>query len=234
MQVAEPRAVRPPSPRTPVVLVLTAVAGWAAWSYWSGGIVRTLVSAAGDPAGSIDILRAQLERAGPFGPLVYIAAVVLEVVVAPIPGTLLYAPAGAIFGGLAGGTYSLVGNVLGAMAATFIARVFGSRITDRLEHSALETYMARVRERSLLIIALLRLNPLTSSDLVSYAAGLVGISPWRVGVATLAGMAPLCYLQAYAAERIFRLLPGSGLLLLGLGVAYVVAILVLVLRRKGR
>jgi uncharacterized membrane protein YdjX (TVP38/TMEM64 family) len=231
--VSEPGAVRP-SQRTSVVIVLLVVAGWAAWSLWSGGIVRTLVSAAGDPAGSIDILRAQLARAGPFGPLVYIAAVVIEVVVAPIPGTLLYAPAGAIFGGLAGGTYSLAGNVLGAMTATFIARAFGSRITDRLEHSALETYVVRVRERGLLIVALLRLNPLTSSDLVSYAAGLVGIPSWRVGVATLVGMAPLCYLQAYAAERIFRVLPGSGVVLLGLGIAYVAVILVLVLRRKNR
>ena len=33
---------------------------------------------------------------GPLAPVVYTLAVVVEVIVAPIPGTLLYAPAGAI------------------------------------------------------------------------------------------------------------------------------------------
>jgi uncharacterized membrane protein YdjX (TVP38/TMEM64 family) len=218
----------------PVVVVVSAAVAWTLWSYLSGGIVATLFAVADDPEGSIEVLRGQLARAGPFGPAVYIVAVVLEVVVAPIPGTLLYAPAGAIFGGLAGGTYSLIGNVLGAMAAAFVARVLGHRVTDRLEHSALQRYADRVRARGLLIIFLLRLNPLTSSDLVSYAAGLVGIPAWRVGLATLAGMAPLCYAQAYAAETLFRILPGSGFLLLGLAVVYAAAVLVLVLRRAAR
>jgi uncharacterized membrane protein YdjX (TVP38/TMEM64 family) len=135
---------------------------------------------------------------------------------------------------LAGGTYSLIGNVLGAMAATFIARLLGHRLTERIEQSRLQRYTDRVRDRSLLVIGLLRLNPLTSSDLVSYAAGLVGISPWRVGLATLLGMIPLCYAQAYAAESLFRILPGSGLVLLGLGVAYIAVVLLFVLRRAGR
>jgi uncharacterized membrane protein YdjX (TVP38/TMEM64 family) len=232
--VIHPEPEPPEVLQWPVLLVLFVVAAWAVWSYASGGIVDKSFALAGDPEGSVAVLRGYLERAGPFGPLVYIAAVVLEVVVAPIPGTLLYAPAGAIFGGLAGGTYSLAGNVLGAIAATFIARVLGHRLTTRIEASELHRYTDRVREKSLLVIALLRLNPLTSSDLVSYAAGLVGISPWRVGLATFIGMTPLCYAQAYAAEKIFRILPGSGLLLLALAVAYIGAVLVFVLRRAGR
>ena len=78
-------------------------------------------------------------------------------------------------------------------------------------------------------------NPLTSSDLVSYAAGLVGIAPWKVFVGTLAGMAPLCYAQAYLADRLLRLLPGSAILVVGLGVAYSVAVVgVLVRWRRPR
>ncbi len=220
--------------RWSLIAVLLILAGWAVWSYVTGGIVAQSFAVAGDPEGSVEVLRGYLEGAGPFGPLMYIAAVMLEVVVAPIPGTLLYAPAGALFGGLAGGTYSLAGNVLGAVTATFIARILGHRLTARIEASDLRRYTGRIRERSLLVIALLRLNPLTSSDLVSYAAGMVGISPWRVGLATLIGMTPLCYAQAYAAEKLFRILPGSGLLLLGLGVAYVGVVLLFVLRRAGR
>ena len=102
------------------------------------------------------------------------------------------------------------------MIATYLASVFGHRLTETLERSRLRWYADRVRDKSVMVVALLRVNPLTSSDLVSYAAGLAGISPWRVGLGTLIGMAPPCYLQAYAAETLFRILPGSGLLLLGL------------------
>ena len=71
--------------------------------------------------------------------------------------------------------------------------------------------MERIRRRGLLVVMLLRLNPLTSSDLVSYAAGLVGVPVWRVALGTLVGMAPLCYAQAHASEWLFRLLPGAGI-----------------------
>jgi uncharacterized membrane protein YdjX (TVP38/TMEM64 family) len=214
----------------PTVAAVLVVGGWAFWSYRSNGIVAALFTAATDAERSLAVLRGYLERAGPLAPLVYVVAVVLEVVIAPLPGTLLYAPGGAIFGGLAGGTLSLAGNVIGAMVATYLASVFGHRLTATLEHSRLQHYAERVRDNSVAVIALLRVNPFTSSDIVSYAAGLVGISPWRVGLGTFIGMAPLCYVQAYAAEKIFRILPASGLILLALGVIYVAIVLVLLLK----
>jgi uncharacterized membrane protein YdjX (TVP38/TMEM64 family) len=57
------------------------------------------------------------------------------------------------------------------------------------------------------VIVLLRVNPLTSADLVSYAAGLTSVSTWRVMLGTLLGMAPLCFLQAYFAEALFTSFP---------------------------
>ncbi len=53
----------------------------------------------------------------------------------------------------------------------------------------------------------LRVNPLTSSDLVSYAAGLTHLSVWKLMLATLAGMAPLCFAQAYLAEGLLAAFP---------------------------
>jgi uncharacterized membrane protein YdjX (TVP38/TMEM64 family) len=230
----EPSRTPAPPPRPavtwPVLLVLIALLGWGVWSYSSGGLVHALFGAAADGDRSLETLRLYLDRAGAFGPLLYVLAVTIEVIVAPLPGTLLYAPAGAIFGGGLGGTLSLAGNVAGAMLAATIARMLGHRLTERLEHSQLQRHTERIRSRGLLIIALLRVNPLTSSDLVSYAAGLVGVPVWRVGLGTLVGMAPLCYAQAYAAETLFRWLPGSGLVVLALGLAYLVVVIVLILR----
>jgi hypothetical protein len=41
-----------------------------------------------------------------------------------------------------------------------------------------------------------------------------------VAIGTLAGMAPLCYAQAYLADRIFRVLPGSMWAILAFGLAF--------------
>jgi uncharacterized membrane protein YdjX (TVP38/TMEM64 family) len=221
------------SPGERVLIVgLTGVACWAAWSFWQHGIVRAVILAAIDAGQSLDSIRRAVEAAGPFGPAAYVAAVVLEVLVAPIPGALLYAPGGAIFGGFLGGTLSLVGNVIGASIATWLGATFGQRVVGKVEETRLRGLAERIRRRGLLVVTLLRLNPLTSSDLVSYAAGLVGIPIWRVALGTLIGMAPLCYAQAYASEWILRAIPASGLVVLALGLAYIVVVLWIVARTK--
>ena len=48
-----------------------------------------------------------------------------------------------------------------------------------------------------------------------------------------AGMAPLCYAQAYFADRLFRILPGSLWIVATLGLAYAAAV-IWVLIRLGR
>ena len=115
--------------RSILVLALFAgIVGYAGYSWFSGGIIRVLPDGAGslgDNEASLDALRQALLRWGPLAPLVYVAAVVVEVLVAPIPGTLLYAPAGALFGGFQGGVLSLIGNTIGAAVACAVGRTLG-------------------------------------------------------------------------------------------------------------
>jgi hypothetical protein len=44
-------------------------------------------------------------------------------------------------------------------------------------------------------------------------------------------MAPLCCAQAYLADRLFRVLPGSGLAVMVLALAYAAAVVCIVVRR---
>ena len=220
--------------RPRLVLLLALIAGvlaWGVWSYRSAGLISVLLSSGGGSASSLDSIRDYVAGWGRLGPVVYVCAVVVEVIVAPIPGTLLYAPGGAIFGGFLGGTLSLAGNVIGATIACLITRTFGERMSARLDASAMGALAERIRKRGVWVVALLRLNPFTSSDLVSYAAGLVRVPVWHVTVGTLLGMAPLCYAQAYLAAQIFSILPGSAIVVVGLGLAYVVVVVVLLMRR---
>ena len=70
------------------------------------------------------------------------------------------------------------------------------------------------------LVLLLRLNPLTTSDLVSYAAGVAGVPAWKVAVGTLFGLAPWCYLQAYFAEQVFEVVPGRYLIAGGIALTH--------------
>ena len=212
-----------------VVILLT---GWTVWSYRTGGLAHVLVAAATDQRYGIEALRTYVLGFGALAPVIYVLAVTLEVLIAPIPGTLLYAPAGAIFGGAWGGTLSLVGNVLGAAIATWIGGVLGEGwVSRRLAREDLERHRARLLSRATWIVFLLRVNPFTSSDIVSYVAGAVGVPVRKVAIGTLAGMAPLCYAQAYLSATLFEMLPGGIWVIVGLGLVYVAVVVALLVRR---
>jgi len=219
-----------------VLALFAGIVGYAAYSWFSGGIIRVLAEGAGslgDNEASLEALRQALFRWGPLAPLVYVAAVVVEVLVAPIPGTLLYAPAGALFGGFQGGVLSLTGNTIGAAVACAVGRTLGEEaVTRRLEGSRLAGHVEAIRQKGLWVILLLRLNPLTSSDMVSYAAGAIGVPVWRVALGTFIGMAPLCFAQAYLAEQIFKILPGAVYVLIGAALLYVAFIVIWLARPK--
>ena len=87
--------------RVPAILLIAVVvlAALGAYSYWSAGFVYVLANGTPGDGPWLERVRATVAGWGRLAPLVYTLAVVVEVIVAPIPGTLLYAPAGAIFGG---------------------------------------------------------------------------------------------------------------------------------------
>ncbi len=219
-----------------VLSLFAAILGYAAYSWFSGGLIRVLTEGAGllgDNEASLEALRQALFRWGALAPVVYVVAVVAEVLIAPIPGTLLYAPAGALFGGFQGGFLSLIGNTIGAAIACAVGWTLGEEaITRRIEGTRLNGRVNTIREKGLWVILLLRLNPLTSSDLVSYAAGAIGVPVWRVALGTFVGMAPLCFAQAYLAEQIFRILPGAVYILIGAAVLYVTFLVIWFTRSK--
>jgi uncharacterized membrane protein YdjX (TVP38/TMEM64 family) len=94
--------------------------------------------------------------------------------------------------------------------------------------------MAKLQEqlnrRGFWMILLLRLNPLTSTDLLSYAAGLTRIPTWHVMFATGLGMAPLCFAQSWLSDGIFNQWPGRIWPLMIAGLLYLAAAAVILSR----
>lgn len=222
--------------RIAAAATLLFLASLCAWSYGSGGFIATLLDLELSNAEKVAELRAVFETSGAFAPLLYVLFVTVEVVLAPLPGTLLYLPGGAIFGGWWGGGLSLLGNTLGAGLACVLARsLIGRHAIERFfERRALRRTRVLIRRRGWMLIALLRVNPLTSSDLVSYAAGAAGLSAPRVMWGTLLGMAPLCFVQAFLAESLLEAVPWLLWPLLIAGVLYIGLVVYFVARGWSR
>ena len=113
-----------------------------AWSYQAGGIMNVLLDPKIESATRLLQIQDYFRTWGPAAPGAYLLVVIVEVIVAPIPGALLYLPGGLIFGWLIGGTVSLAGNVLGAGIACQITRTIGKqRIEQYLERPTLQKYL---------------------------------------------------------------------------------------------
>ncbi|MFN5436572.1 MAG: TVP38/TMEM64 family protein [Planctomyces sp.] len=210
------------------VLVLLTVAS-AAWV-----LLRTIQSGVGD-AEQIAQVQQLLRDSGMLAPVAYVLFVTAEVIVAPLPGLLLYIPGGLLFGPLLGGLLALIGNILGAGIACSLARRLGAGMLARMDpDGAAARLQSRLQQRGFWVVLLLRLNPLTSSDLVSYAAGLTRMPVWQVMTATGIGIAPLCFLQSWLSDSLFTRWPGLFWLLLIATPIWLGLIVVILLRMARR
>ena len=172
---------------------------WSAYSYFNEGVIYFLVT------NDFDAFAEYIKSFGDFAVAVFILITIIEVVAAPIPPLILYVSAGLIFGAFFGGTIVLVGNIIGAVIAFYIARVFGKRFVDENSDRKLKNRFDKFFENyGVLSIFLLRVNPFTSSDIVSYLAGLTKIKWWHFTVATALGLIPLIYVQTYLGDSILR------------------------------
>jgi alpha-glucosidase len=130
-----------------------------------------------------------LSRAGPWGPVLFIAFYILSTV-AGLPGSLLTAAGGAIFGGVAGAAWSLIGATLGAAASFLVSRHLFSDWVRRRCGGTVSRVIAGVEASGWRFVALVRLVPLVPFNAVNYALGLtrIGLAPYTL--ATLVCMAP--------------------------------------------
>ncbi|GAB4370244.1 MAG: TVP38/TMEM64 family protein [Elainellaceae cyanobacterium] len=164
-----------------------------------------------------------IANSGAIGILVYISIIALSVVVSPIPGAPLAMAAGAVWGTLPAAFYSVVGGFLGGVLAYFIGRSLGRSAVQAITGKLI--YFSKDRGEVYLgyLIFFTRLLPVLSFDLVSYAAGLTGLSFPIFAAATLLGMIPSTLLLTYMGAAFTVGLP----LGIGLAIGFVILLVVL-------
>ena len=209
-----------------VVILMTMLVSWR-----NDGIVAKLLDAQLSASERVLVLQQFFQEAGFFAPVAYVIFVIAEVIVAPIPGLMLYAPGGLIFGPWLGGSLAIVGNTIGAGISCVLVRSTGNGWLEKISaNTSMDKLQKSLNRRGFWMILFLRLNPLTSTDLLSYAAGLTRIPIWHVMLATGLGMAPLCFAQSWISDGIFNRWPGLVWPLMIAGLLYIAAVAVILSR----
>ncbi|WP_197722161.1 TVP38/TMEM64 family protein [Sulfuriflexus mobilis] len=174
-------------------------------------------------------LKSWIERQGPIGPLLIIGLMMVAIIMSPIPSAPIALAAGAIYGHTTGTIYIVIGSVLGATTAFFIARIAGIDITRRWLGDRYGKGLIGSQNMLMAIIFISRLLPFISFDMISYAAGVTSLSFWRFAIATIAGIIPASFLLAHfgselASAESYRI--GLTILLLS-----VISVILFVIRR---
>ncbi len=160
--------------RAVLVVVLGAVAVWVF-------LHRSAIDARA--------LDAAVRRAGPWGPIAFMAIYALATV-ALLPGTVMTLAGGALFGPAAGTFYNLTGATVGATAAFLVSRYLAADwVRSRLGARA-EQLIEGVEREDWRFVAFVRLVPLIPFNLLNYALGLTRVRVSRYVIASYITMLP--------------------------------------------
>lgn len=112
---------------------------------------------------------------GALAPIITILFIILEVVIAPIPGLVPSISAGFIFGTISGAIYTFIGNIIGTLLLFYLSRKFGRFLILKLiDKEKLCKYEKIVEKREKFLFALY-FFPVFPLDIVTAAIGLSSI-----------------------------------------------------------
>lgn len=178
-------------------------------------------------------IEAWIKGMGILAPLAYILLRTVAIVLTVVPNAPLDVAGGVLFGPFLGTVYSLTGSEAGAIACYLLAHVMGREAITRLLHREF-AFNGHYPQRQLAYIILFaRLDPVFSFALVSYGAGLTGMSLRAFALATLIGMTPGTILLNYYGKTFFTGVSLMQQIILGLAmVALLLAIPVWIRRNR--
>jgi len=144
---------------------------------------------------------------GIVGMLIFVVALILEVVFAPFVTLIPLIPVGtALWGWKVSGLLTLIGWLIGSSIVFYIAREFGKPyLKERKILKSVYKYEDIIPDKNI-FWGIVMLRVFLPFDIISYAIGLFSrVNFKNYFLATLIGLAPLSFLLAYGASISFRL-----------------------------
>lgn len=140
-------------------------------------------------------LQAFVDQLGWWGPVALILLNAVQIIVAPIPGYIIQAAAGFLYGPIWGGLWAALGLFLGAMSAMKLARLYGRPLVERLVGAGrLAKWEQVTHSDSPLLWSVLLLGP--TGDLPYHLAGLSHVSFGLIAVITFCIRMPSVFVAA--------------------------------------
>jgi uncharacterized membrane protein YdjX (TVP38/TMEM64 family) len=196
-------------------IIILIVLGFFIYSYLTKGFFYSIVNL------DQESLVNTLSSLGAFSFLAYIFLIVIGIIFAPIHPFIFYVTGGIVFGPYLSWGLTMVGVAIGSSIAFKLSQKYGREFVDKHVSKKHTEKFDKISEKyGSIAIFLLRLNPLTSSDVWSYIAGLTKIKFWRFLGYTLLGLAPAIFVQVYFGKEIgdnpvlFKIFVGIAILYL--------------------
>ena len=182
--------------RRPHVLRLAVFAAFLLTLFYLVAVQRVI---------DIEAVRAAIARAGPLAPLVYIPVSALLATMF-VPGPLLAAGSGVLFGPALGTFVTLGSTVTTATIAAFVGRRAGRDSARALIGAA---WAARIDEqitrRGLWAVVGQRFVPGISDALASYTFGAFGLPLWQMAIGAFIGSMPRAFVYTALGASISNL-----------------------------
>lgn len=142
-------------------------------------------------AASPDEAAAVLRGFGLWTPLVSILLMVLQSVLSPLPGSLVAAANGALYGIWWGTLLSWVGGMAGGLATYALGRGAGNVLAQRWQDTPLWRRLIGVSaSRGFWIVLIARMTPIVSLDFIGYLAGMARMPLPSYTLANAIGIIP--------------------------------------------
>ena len=164
-----------------LALLLMSVALYQ--NYESGGLIYLI---ANNQTELLQLKLAQYQTAEMY--LVILGLVLVEVIIGIIPSVVLYSFSGFLLGSVNAILIIFIGNFLGNLVNFYQGKIIAGAFINSSKH---KKHLSRLSEEGAKALFLLRLNPITSIDSLSYLAGAVNMRLKSFLLATNLGVAPL-------------------------------------------
>lgn len=145
---------------------------------------------------SREALLGWLRPLGSWTPLAYIGLLFVRPVTL-LPGQVLTAIGGLLFGGLKGTAYAVVGSYLASTLTFLISRRYGTRFVRRALGDRSEALARAARENDFLFALVFTMNPLVPTDPILALAASSGARYGRTMAGTILGIIPGTVATAY-------------------------------------
>lgn len=188
-------------PQNGIALATLLVCGAVGW--WFLSHARVDLS-------SPDIWIESISRMGWAGILMYMGLLALAIVISPIPSTPFTVAGGAVWGPVYAGIYGVIGIFIGSLLAYFIGRTLGRSAVQALTGKVV--YLSNQRGELYLgwLMFVTHLVPVLPFDLISYGAGISGLSLPTYAMTTLMGIIPCTFFLTYMGST-FRVGVGAAI-----------------------